>query len=229
MASITVLALDTSSVEVSVAVATGGDLRSLITLAKRRSSGELLAAIDEALHAAGTALPRLDGVVALRGPGSFTGLRVGLATVLGFHQALGVPATGVSTLEVLACSVPPGPSTLAVVHALAGSWFGQQFAGDPPVPLAPAERLELRARLAHLGVDRCVGHGLEPVADALADAGIAALAPIEPLAAVAARHFSRQAPAWEPETLTTPLYLAPAPATLPGAPKPVLSATSRAH
>ena len=72
-------------------------------------------------------------------PGSFTGLRVGLATVLGLHQALGLPATALPTLEVLGCLGPgDGSTVVAVVDALRGEWFAQRFE-SAAVPLSGAD------------------------------------------------------------------------------------------
>ena len=72
-----------------------------------RSSGRLLEMIAEVLAEAGAKPADLGGVVALAGPGSFTGLRIGLATALGLHQALGVPATA---SPPCGCSPPGLPS-----------------------------------------------------------------------------------------------------------------------
>ncbi len=93
--------MDTASPTVSVAVGRGGEALAVRSVELRRSSEALLRLVDEALEEAGAGLRDLDGILALRGPGSFTGLRVGLATAFGLHQALGTPATAVPTLEVL--------------------------------------------------------------------------------------------------------------------------------
>ena len=103
------LALDTGSPTVSVALARDGALVAERAIAMERSSVQLLGLIRDVLDETGARPADLTGVVALRGPGSFTGLRIGLATVLGFHQALGVPATALETLQVLAAPHPPGP------------------------------------------------------------------------------------------------------------------------
>ena len=64
--------------------------------------------VQEVLTEAGVGVRDLGGIAVLRGPGSFTGLRIGLATVLGLHQALGVPATAIPSLPVLAASAGVG-------------------------------------------------------------------------------------------------------------------------
>jgi tRNA threonylcarbamoyl adenosine modification protein YeaZ len=68
----------------------------------RRASEELLPAIERCFTAAGTRLPDCDRIAVCSGPGSFTGLRIGLATAWGLGRAAGVPVEMVSTLEALA-------------------------------------------------------------------------------------------------------------------------------
>ncbi len=97
-----ILALDSGSPRVSVAVGRDGEIVSTRAEAVERSSTALLRLIDEALAAAGLRPADLAGVAALAGPGSFTGLRIGLATAMGFAQGLGIAATAVPTLAVLA-------------------------------------------------------------------------------------------------------------------------------
>jgi tRNA threonylcarbamoyl adenosine modification protein YeaZ len=132
------LALDSGSPVVSVAVGRGGVVLAERAVALERSSTQLLALVAEALAAAGARPADLDGVVALAGPGSFTGLRVGLATALGLYQGLGVRAQALPTLTALAAAsaAPPGSLVIAAVDALRGEWSAQAFrAGPLPVPL----------------------------------------------------------------------------------------------
>ena len=104
------LAVDAGSPRVSVAVGDAGEVLAEAAETRERSSATLLAMVDGVLAEAGLRAAELAGLVALRGPGSFTGLRVGLATVLGLHQALGLPAVAVPTLGVLA-ALGPGDGT----------------------------------------------------------------------------------------------------------------------
>src|SRR5215831_11130885 len=62
----------------------------------------LLPTIDRLLHETSLTLKQLDGLAVSIGPGSFTGLRVGLATLLGFRTITGLPMAIVPTLEGLA-------------------------------------------------------------------------------------------------------------------------------
>ena len=98
------LALDTGSPLVSVALARDGAVVASRSIEQERSSVRLLEMVQEVLTEAGIGVRDLGGIAVLRGPGSFTGLRIGLATVLGLHQALGVPATAIPSLPVLAAS-----------------------------------------------------------------------------------------------------------------------------
>ncbi len=123
-------------------------------VALQRSSTQLLTLVAEVLEAAAALPADLAGVVALAGPGSFTGLRVGLATALGLVQGLGVRAQAVPTLAALAAAseAPPGGLVIAAVDALRGEWAAQAFrAGPVPEPLGEMTLVpagELLQRLA---------------------------------------------------------------------------------
>lgn len=161
-----VLALDAGSSLVSVAAGRHGTVLAARHLPLARSSTQLLSLVDEVLAAAGARAADLDGIVALAGPGSFTGLRVGLATALGLHQALGVRALALPTLLAMAaaCAAPPGALVIAAVDALRGEWSAQAFrAGDPPaawsaMTLVPAAGVP---RLAEERADALDGAGAE--------------------------------------------------------------------
>ena len=108
------LALDTSTLFGSVAwVRTGGGdpssprppVEGYADTAARARPGHaetLIARIDETLGAGGLCLDDVDLVVYGRGPGTFTGLRLGLATAKGITLGRGVPLVGVSSLAALA-------------------------------------------------------------------------------------------------------------------------------
>lgn len=90
-----------------MALTEGSRLLGELFLDVRRPHGEwLLSAIDRLLGAAGITVAELDGFGVTLGPGSFTGLRVGLATVKGLALATGKPVAGVSTLQTLAMQAP---------------------------------------------------------------------------------------------------------------------------
>lgn len=100
-----VLALDAASPLPAVALASGGDVFEAALPPDRRASEDLLPAIGRVLAASGRRLSDCQRLAVCAGPGSFTGLRVGLATAWGLARALGCPLESVSTLEALAESV----------------------------------------------------------------------------------------------------------------------------
>lgn len=225
------LTLDTGSPLVSVAVGQGGRLLARRDIALERSSRQVLSLVQEVMKEVGATPRDLGGVAALRGPGSFTGLRIGLSTALGFHQALGTPAVALSTLRVMAMAAvigdePPqiGPSSrgalIIAVDALRGDWMAQAFTAAP-FPHALTEPCLVAAHhlptLAPGKVLRLVGCGL----DRLAEAQGWALPVTEPgaLAPIALRlAFQIPRGVWDPETLTRPLYARP-PAVTPPRPR----------
>ena len=75
------------------------------------------------------------------GPGSFTGLRVGLATAQGLSDALGLPLVGVETLPALALHAGPSPRTVALLAAGRSEVFAQSFAVDEAGPATPLDEL----------------------------------------------------------------------------------------
>jgi len=99
-----ILAVDTATENCSVALVRDERLRSEMTLRVSAShSRHLLGAIHNVLERAGWRLADLDGLAVTRGPGSFTGLRIGISALKGLAVALAKPLVGISTLEALAC------------------------------------------------------------------------------------------------------------------------------
>jgi tRNA threonylcarbamoyladenosine biosynthesis protein TsaB len=104
------LSLDTSTLTLSLALV-GIDGRALehVTLGPpARQSDVLPGVIDDMLRRHGVALNDLDGFVCGLGPGSFTGLRIGLATLKGLAYAVEKPLVGVSSLAAVALEAPEG-------------------------------------------------------------------------------------------------------------------------
>jgi|RhiMetdeSRZDD1v2_1073273.scaffolds.fasta_scaffold00869_23 tRNA threonylcarbamoyl adenosine modification protein YeaZ len=97
-----VLAMDTATPTPSIVVLSGERIFEEVLSGDRRASEELLPAVGRALSRAGLRLADLDRVAVCSGPGSFTGIRVGLATAWGFGRALGVDVEAVPTLEAMA-------------------------------------------------------------------------------------------------------------------------------
>ena len=98
-----VIALDTTLARCSVALADEETILALKSEAMTRGHAEAIAPmVDEAMREAGAAFSELDRIVVTTGPGSFTGLRIGLAFARGLAVSLDKPCVGVSTLEALA-------------------------------------------------------------------------------------------------------------------------------
>lgn len=210
------LAIDAASPRVSVAVGRQGEVAAERAVEIERSSGRLMDLIAEVLSETGARPADLGGVVALRGPGSFTGLRVGLATALGFHQALGVRATALSTLHVLS-TLADGP-VVAAVDALRGEWSVQAFNPMGELELLPGARIPRLLPGVPGGGGTVVGFGVSRLAD-LSDwpPGVRLLE-AGPLAGAAVRLASRLDLEWDPDLLVRPLYSRP-PAITPARPR----------
>jgi tRNA threonylcarbamoyladenosine biosynthesis protein TsaB len=102
-----VLAVETSTLAGGVALVDGDRLVAEYLLDVSVTHSErLLAAIDVVMADAGWSPRDLQGLAVATGPGSFTGLRVGVSTVKGLALALGVPVASVPTLDAMAAAVP---------------------------------------------------------------------------------------------------------------------------
>ena len=106
-------------------------------LGPARHSSELLPALAALLERAGRDWSQVESIAVGVGPGTFTGLRIGVATARGLAQALGVPLLPVSSLDALAAGLAataePGRPLLPVIDARRGQVFtGLYRAADPP-------------------------------------------------------------------------------------------------
>jgi tRNA threonylcarbamoyladenosine biosynthesis protein TsaB len=95
--------VDTATRSCSVAIADGDAVLAEVTIgALQTHAKHLMGMIDTAIGLSGIPLTDIDGFAVTRGPGSFTGLRIGIAAVKGLATASGRPMVGVSALEALA-------------------------------------------------------------------------------------------------------------------------------
>ncbi len=153
-----VLAVDTSTPQAALALIDGEALVAEARLPTRAGEAErLLPAIDRLLADASLALGDLDGLGVAIGPGSFTGLRIGLATVKGLALGSGLPVAGIASLDALAWQVPwPALPVVPLLPARRGEVYGARFEPDGA---GGARRSVADLALDLEGVVRLVGDG----------------------------------------------------------------------
>ncbi|MEM7494766.1 MAG: tRNA (adenosine(37)-N6)-threonylcarbamoyltransferase complex dimerization subunit type 1 TsaB [Myxococcota bacterium] len=162
------LVLDTACPRGIVAVVQQASVLAQATLLQsRRHAEQLPTAVAHVLQQAGLPVHALGGVAAGLGPGSFVGVRIGIAHAKGLASALGIPALGLPTLLALAASRTTSDSRckLAVLGARRGEVFVQETRNEqgPPRPQNPPRVLaesDVAPVAARAGV--IVGCGLTP-------------------------------------------------------------------
>lgn len=121
-----ILSIDTSSVLLSVAVQDEGKVLAYTSEEMSRGHGEaLIPAISKVLTAARLSTQDLGGIAVAIGPGSFTGVRVGLSAARGMGLALNIPVYGVTNFEAIAYGVLK-PLTV-VLDTKRGDYYTQRF------------------------------------------------------------------------------------------------------
>jgi len=217
-----VLAFDTALGACSAAVVEAG--RCIAREQRIQSEGQaeaLLPLIERVLAASNSGYGNLDLIAVTVGPGTFTGLRIGLAAARGLRLATGLPVAGVTTLAALAASVSAevrrDRAILAVIDARRGEVYAQAF-GPEFAPLCSPQLLDVAAAACLLPEQPAVlvGSGallLAPLLgerDVIAEAGLINPDPVA-IAAVALRGGPWSAEAPPP----VPLYLRAPDARLP--------------
>ncbi len=181
-----ILAFDTAT-----RVATSALVRDGIVLGEAVSTAvKVLEDVDSLLRAAGAEPGDLDALAVGTGPGSFTGIRIGVATARGLSLALGIPVAGISTLDALAAGAP---GALPIVDARRQEVF---------VPLRPVrpESLDVAGRL-------CVGDGAVRYRELLAGRGAEIPPDEDPRHLPLARHHAALARDFGPAEQVEPIYL----------------------
>jgi tRNA threonylcarbamoyladenosine biosynthesis protein TsaB len=145
------VSLDTSTRVCSVALHQDGALlASYELLTEKTHSSMLTTLVENAVTHAGFSLDQLDAVAVAKGPGSYTGLRIGVSTAKGLCFALDKPLVAVNTLEAMALQLAP---FFSEEHVLC--------------PLLDARRMEVYVagygRVTLGGDDRASGHNLKVV------------------------------------------------------------------
>ncbi|MBJ6894267.1 tRNA (adenosine(37)-N6)-threonylcarbamoyltransferase complex dimerization subunit type 1 TsaB [Vibrio cholerae] len=100
--SVKILALDTATERCSVALLIGNTVYSRSEIAPRDHTKKVLPMVDEVLKEAGVTLQELDALAFGRGPGSFTGVRIGIGIAQGLAFGADLPMIGISTLAAMA-------------------------------------------------------------------------------------------------------------------------------
>lgn len=119
-----VLAFDCAVRGLAVAVVRDGDVLAAMREEGREQAARLLPAIADLLRTAGIERRALELIACTTGPGSFTGVRVGLAAARGLALALGIPLAGVATTAVLLAQAETGDRlAVAAIDSHLGDWF----------------------------------------------------------------------------------------------------------
>ncbi len=174
-----VLAFDCAVSGLGIAVVGDGIGLAGIVEDGRDQAARLLPAIAAVLAEAGVGRRALSMIAVTVGPGSFTGVRVGLAAARGLAVGLGVPLAGLATTHVLLAQATPRERTVvAAIDSRLGDWFcaigeGPDENGEAPPFVAAAPELALR-----LGSRPClvIGAGAQTLVPQLVAAGVDALA-----------------------------------------------------
>jgi tRNA threonylcarbamoyl adenosine modification protein YeaZ len=181
-----ILAFDTATSAATSALVRDGEV-----LGERVSAAvRVLAEADELLRAAGLAPRDLDALAVGTGPGSFTGVRIGVATARGLAVSLGIPLAGISTLDALAAGAP---GALPVVDARRHEVF-------VPLRAVCPEELEVDGQL-------CVGDGAVRYRELLESRGASIPPDDDPRHLPHARHHAALAHDFGDPGLVEPLYL----------------------
>lgn len=208
-----IMVIDTALGACAAGVFEGEDAASLRSLGLRvevmtKGHQERLGGLARDAAAEAGGFDGVDRIGVTVGPGSFTGLRVGLAFALGLGAALDRPVVGISTLDALAASVPNEANGLvaAVIDARRGQVYARLFRNG--VALGEAEALSLEAARARIVAE---AGGMKPT---LVGSGVSVLTEAFPELADARLH---PLPAPSPEALAA-LTMAADPATSPPQP-----------
>lgn len=227
------LAFDTAQGAMSAAVVDGGTvLAHHFELRTRGHAEELMGMIGAVLAEAGVKPADLTALAVTIGPGTFTGLRVGLAAARGLALARALPLVGITTLEAVAAPVTcAADETIAAVFDARRDEIYLQAFDHAHLPLSEPLIVPLDEAADHLPGTRfvVVGTGAGLLAARLADKGLVcalAQAPAQPDALIVAQLALARLKAHGPDHFRiapAPLYLRAPDAKLPGGLDPVLA------
>lgn len=126
-----ILSIDTSSNICTVAILEDYECKEEITVNDARNHSEkIMPVIEEALNRTNLNLKDINLIVCDKGPGSFTGIRIGVGTVLAFEDSLNIPCIGVSSLESLAYNVKKKGIICSLIDAKNDNVYFGLFGND---------------------------------------------------------------------------------------------------
>jgi tRNA threonylcarbamoyl adenosine modification protein YeaZ len=143
------LAIDTAAPRLQLALLDGAGVEQLVEDMAQGQAERLFPALGELLARTGRAYSELDRIAVTTGPGSFTGLRIGLSAARGLALALALPVVGVPSLLALSLAAPADRPAAVLLDARRGEAYLQLFAA-PGNPAGPAMLLPMAAARAQL-------------------------------------------------------------------------------
>ncbi|WP_422526108.1 tRNA (adenosine(37)-N6)-threonylcarbamoyltransferase complex dimerization subunit type 1 TsaB [Serratia fonticola] len=177
-----ILAIDTATEACSVAIWDQGEAHALFELCPREHTQRILPLVQQVLAESGLSLSQLDALAFGRGPGSFTGVRIGIGIAQGLALGAELPMLGISTLQTMAQGawrMTGAQRVLAAIDARMGEVYWGQFERQPDgqwlesageAVLSPQQALE---RAQHLQGDWAhVGTGWQTYPDLVAGSSL---------------------------------------------------------
>ena len=214
-----ILAVDTSGPVAGIAILKDGCVAFEETVVNKLThSANLMPMIDAALTRTGMTLRAMHRLAVVVGPGSFTGVRIGVSTVKGLSHGSGIPCVAIDALQAMAAGIPYFDGIVCPIQdARAGQVYGAAFtAGEVPTRLladAPLKLEDYVEQVKSLGERLCfLGDGM-PVhrarlAELLGDQAIFASPNVSYLRPASVALLAAQPDAQELDYLTLmPLYL----------------------
>ena len=181
-----ILAINTSTLQFSLALLkrNGTVAAEQVMFRKKGNFGNLMPAVEHLLSVSDAGPGDLSGIAVAIGPGSFTGLRIGISLAKGLCHALQIPIAGVSSLEALASQIP--------------------FAMSPVIPVLRSRKEEVFTARFILTNDQQLRRQQEDISIKLTEL----ISTIREPAFIIGDNFEEQAPVFQSET-GTPAILAP--------------------
>lgn len=177
-----ILAIDTATEACSVALWNNGEVQALFELCPREHTQRILPMVQQVLADSGLSLQQLDALAFGRGPGSFTGVRIGIGIGQGLALGADLPMIGVSTLQTMAQGafrLTGASRVLAAIDARMGEVYWGEFErndeghwlGEATEAVMTPEQALVRAQLLS-GTWATVGTGWQTYPDLIGDSGV---------------------------------------------------------